>query len=196
MIKVYVERTKEGENPSWAVRSLLVRELKEVYGICLPEGSIRKDEKGKPFLAGYPDLHISLSHTVSYIACAFGDKPVGIDIEKWKTHPRWQKIVEKMHPREQEKIKELCGGSLSLETKEPVADFCDLWVRKESFLKAIGEGLRLPLDSFDITGKEVGQSLRDGVWYLKSRKFYEEGFSLAVCAQENLENDLEVRSGI
>lgn len=164
-----------------AVRQLLLSGLEEAYGLHFSADRIVKDEKGKPYLSGYPEFFVSLSHSGDYIACALGDNPVGIDIEVWKTHSRWQKIVEKMHPREQEKLRAICGGGISAETVEPVADFCDLWVRKESFLKAIGEGLRLPLAAFDTTEEEVGQSLREGSWYLKSRKLLTEGLSIGIC---------------
>ncbi len=181
MIKVCIGKTKEGENPSLAVRWLLLTGLQDACGLRVSAEGIVKDEKGKPYLLGCPDLFISLSHSGSYLACAFGDKPVGIDIEVWKTHSRWQKIVEKMHPREQEKMRESCGGGIDTGAVEPVADFCDLWVRKESFVKAIGEGLRLPLAAFDTTEDEVRQTVREGSWYLKSRKFFTEGLSIGIC---------------
>ncbi len=187
MIKVCIGKTKEDENPSLAVRTLLLSGLEEAYGFRISAERIVKDEKGKPYLLGYPNLFISLSHSGKYLACAFGDKPVGIDIEVWKTHSRWQKIVEKMHPREQEKMRESCGGGIDRGTEEPVADFCDLWVRKESFVKAIGEGLRLPLSAFDTTEDAVRQTLREGSWYLKSRKLFAEGLSVGICTLEDEE---------
>ncbi|MEI3525544.1 MAG: 4'-phosphopantetheinyl transferase superfamily protein [Eubacteriales bacterium] len=121
---------------------------------------MEKDEKGKPYLAGYPHIHISISHSGPYIACAFGDKPVGVDVEMWKAHPKWRRIVDKLHPREREELLQSCGGTISGDTEEPVREFCGLWVRKESFLKAIGEGLRVPLDAFDTTGEWVSRSFR------------------------------------
>ena len=153
MVEIRLIRTKEGENPSVAARRLLASALETAYGIPAASCLVEKDEKGKPCLAGRPDLHISISHSGPYAACAFGDKPVGIDIEMWRTHPKWQRIVDKMHPREREAMTRLCGGTISRDTAEPVRQFCDLWVRKESFLKAVGEGLRLSLDAFDTTGE-------------------------------------------
>ena len=81
----------------------------------------------------------------------------------------------------------LCGGTISRDTAEPVRQFCDLWVRKESFLKAVGEGLRLSLDAFDTTGNMVSQDLREGCWYIKSWQLPEEALSVAVCGQEELD---------
>ena len=175
MVEIRLMRTKEGENPSVAARRLLASALETAYGIPAASCLVEKDEKGKPCLAGRPDLHISISHSGPYAACAFGDKPVGIDIEMWRTHPKWQRIVDKMHPREREAM------------TRPVRQFCDLWVRKESFLKAVGEGLRLSLDAFDTTGNMVSQDLREGRWYIKSWQLPEEALSVAVCGQEELD---------
>lgn len=187
MVEIRLIRTKEGENPSVAARRLLASALETAYGIPAASCLVEKDEKGKPCLAGRPDLHISISHSGPYAACAFGDKPVGIDIEMWRTHPKWQRIVDKMHPREREVMTRLCGGTISRDTAEPVRQFCDLWVRKESFLKAVGEGLRLSLDAFDTTGNMVSQDLREGRWYIKSWQLPEEALSVAVCGQEELD---------
>lgn len=187
MVEIRLIRTKEGENPSVAARRLLASALETAYGIPAASCLVEKDEKGKPCLAGRPDLHISISHSGPYAACAFGDKPVGIDIEMWRTHPKWQRIVDKMHPREREAMTRLCGGTISRDTAEPVRQFCDLWVRKESFLKAVGEGLRLSLDAFDTTGNMVSQDLREGRWYIKSWQLPEEALSVAVCGQEELD---------
>ena len=187
MVEIRLIRTKEGENPSVAARSLLASALETAYGIPAASCLVEKVEKGKPCLAGRPDLHISISHSGPYAACAFGDKPVGIDIEMWRTHPKWQRIVDKMHPREREAMTRLCGGTISRDTAEPVRQFCDLWVRKESFLKAVGEGLRLSLDAFDTTGNMVSQDLREGRWYIKSWQLPEEALSVAVCGQEELD---------
>lgn len=187
MVEIRLIRTKEGENPSVAARRLLASALETAYGIPAASCLVEKDEKGKPCLAGRPDLHISISHSGPYATCAFGDKPVGIDIEMWRTHPKWQRIVDKMHPREREAMTRLCGGTISRDTAEPVRQFCDLWVRKESFLKAVGEGLRLSLDAFDTTGNMVSQDLREGRWYIKSWQLPEEALSVAVCGQEELD---------
>ena len=77
MVKIRLARIGEGQDPSEAARELLVSALENEYGIPAAEARIEKDEKGKPYLEGYPDLYLSISHSGPYIACAFGDKPVG-----------------------------------------------------------------------------------------------------------------------
>ena len=191
MVKIRLARTGEGQDPSEAARELLVSALENEYGIPAAEVRIEKDEKGKPYLEGYSDLYISISHSGPYIACAFGDKPVGVDTEMWKAHPKWRRIVDKMHLREA--FDRACGGAASEEAEEPVEAFCDLWVRKESFLKAIGEGLRIPLYAFDTTEERVRQELRKEPYFIRNYRVEKEPVSIAVCAgEEKLPLDLSM----
>ena len=193
MVKIRLARTGEGQDPSEAARELLVSALENEYGIQAAEVRIEKDEKGKPYLEGYSDLYISISHSGPYIACAFGDKPVGVDTEMWKAHPKWRRIVDKMHLREREAFDRACGGAASEEAEEPVEAFCDLWVRKESFLKAIGEGLRIPLYAFDTTEERVRQELRKEPYFIRNYRVEKEPVSIAVCAgEEKLPLDLSI----
>ena len=185
MIHVCLTRTSEGEEPSGAARCLLAFALEKEYGIPAAAVRVEKNEKGKPYLAEYPELYISISHSGSYAACAFGDKPVGVDMELWKMHPKWRRIVDKMHPREREVICRACGGAITAETEEPVEDFCDLWVRKESFLKAVGEGLRIPLDAFDVTEKKVRQELRREPYFIRNYRVEHEPVSVALCSEDD-----------
>lgn len=193
MVKIRLARTGEGQDLSEAARELLVSALENEYGIPAAEVRIEKDEKGKPYLEGYSDLYISISHSGPYIACAFGDKPVGVDTEMWKAHPKWRRIVDKMHLREREAFDRACGGAASEEAEEPVEAFCDLWVRKESFLKAIGEGLRIPLYAFDTTEERVRQELRKEPYFIRNYRVEKEPVSIAVCAgEEKLPLDLSM----
>ncbi len=192
MIGIRLTRTLEGENPSAAARHLLASALEAEYEIPAAACRVKKDEKGKPYLIGYPNIHISISHSGPYAACAFGENPVGIDIEVWKRHARWRQIMKKMHPQEQAELAGYCGGTITPETEEPVQKFCDLWVRKESFLKAIGEGLRIPLDAFDTTGKIVHQKMRQESYHIRNYQLPGEKLSIAVCAQEELDLNCSV----
>ena len=193
MVKIRLARTGEGQDPSEAARELLVSALENEYGIPAAEVRIEKDKKGKPYLEGYSDQYISISHSGPYIACAFGDKPVGVDTEMWKAHSKWRRIVDKMHLREREAFDRACGGAASEEAEEPVEAFCDLWVRKESFLKAIGEGLRIPLYAFDTTEERVRQELRKEPYFIRNYRVEKEPVSIAVCAgEEKLPLDLSM----
>ncbi len=62
---------------------------KATYGVYvnlkkLPEGEVEylHRENGAPLLQGAPEcVHISLSHSAQFVACALSEAPVGVDIQ-------------------------------------------------------------------------------------------------------------------
>jgi 4'-phosphopantetheinyl transferase len=104
------------------------------------------DEHGRPVLAtlpdGAPDLRFNLTHTDGLIACAVTiGREVGVDAEnisRTLTHDVAERFFS---PREVADLHAL-----------PVADqavvFFDYWTLKESYIKARGLGLALPLGQF------------------------------------------------
>ena len=94
---------------------------------------------GKPFLAISPHLHYNISHAGHYVACAFSDEPIGIDIEI--ITPIDLKIAERFFaPNETTYIME----------SEETLRFYEVWTKKESRIKFEGKGLHIPLPSFSV----------------------------------------------
>lgn len=101
-----------------------------------------KGEKGKPYLKGEENYHFSLSHTGHCIGLAYGETPLGLDLEKIEEVR--EKIAERYYlPEEREYI-----------SNNPHKEnaFYEIWTRKEAFLKMTGEGLSRALDSFCVIG--------------------------------------------
>jgi 4'-phosphopantetheinyl transferase len=113
---------------------------------------------GKPRLA-HPagrDCQFNLTHSGAraLVAVAGGGLALGIDIELHRagvdTHALAQSV---MSPAEQRAFAALQGT-------DQRAAFFRAWARKESFVKAIGEGLVCPLTSFDVSLEQhVGNAL-------------------------------------
>ena len=103
-----------------------------------------RNEHGKPYLSDYPGLFLSVSHSGDYAVCAASDTEVGIDIQKIRSANF--RIAKRYFTKEE------CNyiGDNTL-------NFFDLWSRKESYVKAVGTGLTIPLNSFS--------SLHDGKDY-------------------------------
>ncbi|MDW2799092.1 4'-phosphopantetheinyl transferase superfamily protein [Clostridium boliviensis] len=123
---------------------MLLREgLKKEYGIVYGEDiplPVVKGEKGKPQLKEYPHIYHNISHTDGLAVCALGDEPVGIDTELIR--PFSEKIIRKvMSPQEQELFEKLKGD-------ERTAYFFKIWTLKESYVKAKGCGITIPLTDF------------------------------------------------
>jgi 4'-phosphopantetheinyl transferase len=100
-------------------------------------------EHGKPLLEEAPNLQFSLAHSQGQLIYAFGHaRPVGVDLEQISTDLN-DLPFHSFAPAEQHQLNILSG-------EERGAQFFRYWVRKEAFLKATGEGLTRPLNSFEI----------------------------------------------
>jgi 4'-phosphopantetheinyl transferase len=99
-------------------------------------------DHGRPAIDGRPDLHVSLSHARGVVAAIAATAPCGIDVE---THRDGGVPAGTLTPREQAWV----GAQ-----PDRGAAFMRLWVRKEAWAKATGEGLDLA----------VGRDVLDADW--------------------------------
>lgn len=127
-----------------AVRDVLSRYL------GLPAGELAFSTKphGKPALAA-PDhawLQFNLSHSgdLALIAVA-RDRPVGIDVEQIAPPDNFPRLVEQFFSANEN------AAFRALPESKRAAAFFAGWTCKEAYVKALGTGVSLPLDSFDVT---------------------------------------------
>ena len=133
---------------------------------------------GKPELSGGTGVHFNLSHAGDYAAAVFDDGAVGIDVE------RARRVNVNVMQRQ------FTAAENAYLRSKPDA-FLRLWTRKESYCKAVGEGLHLPLSSFDVledqvAGREasdtetVGREADAGDFYLYTEAFAKD-YVLSFC---------------
>jgi 4'-phosphopantetheinyl transferase len=108
---------------------------------------IEIDERGRPELrrvpVGVPDLRFNLSHTPGLIACALTlGREVGVDVEYIGRHLMHDNIPERFFSSEE------VAALRALPASEQATVFFDYWTLKESYIKARGLGLALPLGQF------------------------------------------------
>ena len=82
--KIAALKNDEVKKQSKAVGMLFSYALRFCYGIDESRVEYGESERGKPFLKGYPDVYFNISHTKGRCAVALSDKPVGIDIERFR----------------------------------------------------------------------------------------------------------------
>jgi 4'-phosphopantetheinyl transferase len=115
----------------------------------------RRMPAGRPELAGVddqPPLRFSLSHARELVGCAvIRTLDVGIDVEAARL-PAPVEVADRFFFAE-----ESCRLR-ALPPDQQVDRFYLLWVLKESYLKATGQGLALPLDSFFVDPGEDGRA--------------------------------------
>jgi 4'-phosphopantetheinyl transferase len=105
------------------------------------------EARGKPRLA-FPEssLQFNLAHSGEFAAYAFASGcAVGVDIEKVRTVPEQESIVRRFFAHEE------CEEWLDLEAAQRDGAFYLCWTRKEAYIKALGGGLSIPLDSFRVS---------------------------------------------
>ena len=107
---------------------------------------------GKPFLVSAPEVHFNLSHSAEFAVVAVARTPVGIDIEQIHPFEDESDIASRSFSTAE------CDALKSLTEAERLSAFFRCWTRKEAYVKARGDGLSIPLDSFSVslTGRLTG----------------------------------------
>lgn len=110
--------------------------------------------RGKPFLApvqegqaGQADgLQFNLSNSDEMALVGFVRGPeIGVDLEFMKPMTDLEQIAERFFSVPERDVLR------NLPAAQKPEGFFNCWTRKEAYLKAVGEGLAVPLDSFDVT---------------------------------------------
>lgn len=158
---------------------LLLQEGLLNLGVPQKNRKISYGVNGKPYLSDMPELFFNLSHSGSQVMCALSDCEVGCDVEQIKdrglkiagrffTAGEYQLISEKETPEERNEM------------------FYRLWTLKESFMKAAGLGMKLPLDSFEICfekEKVTVHTRESRKAYTFGEYHYQEGYCYASCVE-------------
>ncbi len=165
------------------------------YGLKEADVQLSYNGNGKPFLPDFPEIHFNLSHSGTIVFAIFTDTEAGCDIEKIK--PADLRVARRF----------FCDGEYRYvagqksETGQQEA-FFRLWTLKESFVKAAGAGLLIPLNSFEIKimpgdcsnyilenntinnnpGIKILQNTDSAKYYFRS--YMENGYCAAVCLRE------------
>lgn len=138
-----------------------------------------KNEYGKPYLQGREEFNFNISHSGDWVICAIDSDAVGIDIEEIRQIDL--EIAEKVFTNNE--IKELSKR----EGIEKLEYFYDIWTAKESYVKALGKGLFIPLETFEIYIDGDRVMLNNGGKKSYSFKQYDmdSNYKITVCSNKN-----------
>ncbi|MBW8876287.1 MAG: 4'-phosphopantetheinyl transferase superfamily protein [Acidobacteria bacterium] len=105
--------------------------------------------RGKPFLAPpFADrgLQFNLSNSDELALAGFvHGREIGVDVEFLRPMNDCEEIAERFFSESERRVLR----TIPFPAKQEA--FFNCWTRKEAYLKAVGEGLAAPLDSFDVT---------------------------------------------
>ena len=148
-----------------------LREAEQEYGTL---------GNGKPVFLDLPDLRFSLSHSGTIAMAALSACGIGCDIEKVR---EFDMAVAKRF---------FAPGEYKTLLKQPTEEarqdmFFRFWTLKESFLKATGQGLALPMHDFEISIEDDSISI---IQMTDNREFFFRelnayaGYKCSVCSEE------------
>lgn len=141
---------RKDKNLSLGAGMLLDQGLSE-YGLKENSILVQYGENGKPWLPEHPQIHFNLSHSGHMALAVFAETEVGCDVERVQRAEL--ALAEKLFcPGEYEYVAGKTGQEQDLA-------FCRLWTLKESFAKATGLGLKLPLNEYEVAFCPDGKSV-------------------------------------
>ena len=105
--------------------------------------------RGKPELSACTNprtIHFNSSHSHELcIIAVTRTGPIGVDVEYLRPMPEAEDIARRHFSATE--IRDL----MAVSSAERERAFFNCWTRKEAYVKAVGDGLSVPLDSFDVT---------------------------------------------
>lgn len=125
------------------IGELLVRYyLKIKYGLNDEQITFSYNAYGKPFINNLKNFFFSISHSGQWVVCAFDYSQIGIDIEEIVDIDF--SIADKFFAKRE------IDALNFLEGEDKRDKFFEIWTLKESYIKAIGKGMSIPLNSFSV----------------------------------------------
>ncbi len=131
------------------------------------EQDIFETEYEKPYIPNQD--YFNISHSGDFVVLAQAETEVGVDIEK--INDRHLNVAERVFTERE----------LSWMNESPVERFFILWTQKEAVMKAVGKGLSLAPESFDVMPFQENKSImvEDVQFSCNTRKY--KNCYLSVC---------------
>jgi 4'-phosphopantetheinyl transferase len=102
--------------------------------------------KGKPELTDGAGLQFNISHSAEQVVVAVSSTwPLGVDVEQVRAMEDAVDIARRFFSPNEVRVFE------ALEPAQQLEGFFNCWTRKEALIKAVGEGVFVSLDRFDVS---------------------------------------------
>jgi 4'-phosphopantetheinyl transferase len=126
-------------------RRAALRALVAAYTGAAPRAiALEQNAHGKPALSASA-LALNTSHCDAIALIALGRcEAIGVDVERLRAHDYDEAVAEHVFTRSER------ASLADLEPADRVQRFFTFWTCKEAVVKALGRGLSVPLDSFEI----------------------------------------------
>lgn len=145
-------------------RALVKRLLAAYLDIDPRAVSFELDKYGKPTLASHlqltpgRELSFNLSHAKRYLAFAFSySYQVGVDVEHINRNMDIEGLADRYFTKRE--------TAHILSSADSFSEFFHIWTLKEAYIKAVGHGLSIPLNSFEIPYDNLQSGMNGWFFY-------------------------------
>lgn len=139
----------EKHRSSYVIGRGLLRSILATYLELDPNDiSFTYGSHGKPFLRPLrvPTLQFNVAHAEACVLYALSrDCPLGVDVERVRELSDYDSLAKRFFASSES------AEILSVDAVDRMKAFFNCWTRKEAFVKAVGKGLSIPLDSFEVS---------------------------------------------
>ena len=134
---------KEAKDTYVASQGALRMLISKYLGISPDLVRLGRRKKGKPYSIDNPNLNFNISNSGKTAVIAFSyDSEIGIDIEEIRHLSDLDELITRNFTAREIKF-------ITAKTVDKMRRFFRFWTVKESYLKAIGEGMRLTPDNLE-----------------------------------------------
>lgn len=136
------------------------------------------NDYGKPYLKNDSNIHFNISHSGEYVVGIIDRNFVGIDIEKIDNID-FENLSKNFYTKDEHEY--------LLKQNDPKDCFYKIWTLKESYIKAVGKGLSIPLNTFSIIPNNdmtLDSNLLKKKCYFKEYNL-DSNYKLSVCSIHN-----------
>lgn len=178
-IKILKIKNQEAQIRSLAGQLLIRYIITNDLPILNRDIRLSKNKYGKPYLKDHPNFHFNISHSQNQIVCVTGRNRVGIDVQHMKQMANFLNLSKKIFAHQ-----EYCHLINIVSYYKRLEAFYDIWTLKESFIKAVGKGFHIPLNTFILVHEE---KLVSSVYFEQSTYYFKqydtiEHYRLSVCS--------------
>ena len=195
-IWLYLSDVKDGRSTEDRLRRAVYQccETKHHIKIVGSEEQIKiaRTDRGKPYLADYPQIHVSVSHSGAWCVCAVAETPVGVDIQE---HVRMEgESIEEASQRFRQMAHRFFHPiEAAFVDEESYYRFFGVWAARESYVKYTGKGIDASFSEFCVIPEkkdrqpELGEMSKANIWQAEGVSFwetrYQNDYTLCVCAK-------------
>lgn len=133
-------------------------------GVSNTEITFLRNWYGKPYIKEFPKYHFNISHTSNIIVIVISNNEIGVDIEKIRNADL--RIAKRFFTKDEQEY--ILENSLVQNNR-----FYEVWTKKEAYMKYVGKGLHMPLNSFNVFDRNISEKLKT---------FKREDYLITICS--------------